>query len=195
MLQLGAGHRHEKTAHQMLRAAVARRCVMDRVRRRLGQRDEFLHIARRYLWVDQQHIGRVDQLGNRRKALDRVVGHGLVDPRTDHMCRRHHHQCVAIWRCLGDEVGSDGRSGAGLVLDDELLAHGDRQLLAEDARHHIGETARRKWNNQSHRPVRIALCKSVGQAERQQREHQQRAHGGFVCGVHFIRLCSWALAW
>ena len=55
------------------------------------------------------------------KRLQRVVGQ-LVKRRIDRMRDRDDQQRVAVGRCLRHQLGADDAAGAGLVLDDELLA-------------------------------------------------------------------------
>jgi hypothetical protein len=77
VLQRRARHGGEQPAHEVLRAAVAGRGVVDLLGLRLGQRDELLHVLRRHLGMHQQHVGRVDQLADGGEALDRVVAEVL----------------------------------------------------------------------------------------------------------------------
>src|SRR3954471_5358725 len=48
--------------------------------------------------------------------------------------------------------GADIVAAAGSVLDDELLAHSLRQVLADDARQDVGAAARRVGDDPAHRP-------------------------------------------
>jgi hypothetical protein len=91
--------------------------------------------------MHREHIGALCEPHHRREILDRVVGHLLVEVRADDVRGRDHHERVAVGRCLRDFGGADGRSGAGLVLDDDGLADRGRELLLQDARRDVGESA------------------------------------------------------
>ena len=68
--------------------------------------------------------------------------------------RRAHHESVAIGLGLGDVVGGDVAAGAGLVLDDELLAEFLRQLGGDDPRQNVGGAAGREGHDEFDWPCR-----------------------------------------
>jgi hypothetical protein len=57
-------------------------------------------------------------------------------------------QCVAIRRSLRDRSGTDGATGAGPIVDDELCMHGLGQFGGDHARHRVDATAWRIRHDQ-----------------------------------------------
>jgi hypothetical protein len=70
------------------------------------------------------------------------------------LARRAHHEGVPVGLGLGDVVGGDVAAGAGLVLDDELLAELLGDLGRDDPRRNIGGLAGLERNDELHRPRR-----------------------------------------
>jgi hypothetical protein len=67
---------------------------------------------------------------------------------------------VAIRRAFRRGLHADVAVGAGLVLDDNLLTQAARQMLADQARTHVGRAAGRKRHDEAKRPARpvLRLC-------------------------------------
>ena len=61
---------------------------------------------------------------------------------------------VAVGFGLGDVIGGDVAAGAGLVLDDELLAEFLGYLGGDDPRQNVGGAAGREGNDELDRPCR-----------------------------------------
>ena len=99
-----------------------------------------------------------DEAGDRREALERIVGQPLVERRID---RERHlradHQGVAVRRRLGDVFRGELVVGAGAMLDHDLAAPGFREPLRQDAAEPVDDAAGRRRRNQRHRPRRIVL--------------------------------------
>ena len=91
------------------------------------------------------------------EVVDRLVGKLLVERSADRIGLRGKQQRVAVgWR-LGDEVGADGRPGAGLVLDDDLLLQLLGQFLRDRAGRAVDGAAGRKRHDHLDRPAGILL--------------------------------------
>src|SRR6218665_3175088 len=64
--------------------------------------------------VDDEHVGHIGNIADRREVLDGVVGHLGVDVRVHRMrAFHHHHQCVAISRLPGCVCRAHRPTGAG----------------------------------------------------------------------------------
>ena len=75
---------------------------------------------------------------------------------------------VAVGRGLGDQFGADIVAGAGLVLDDELLAELLAQPISDNARDDVGRSAGRIADDDAHRVVGIAGRPRVGGCDQRQ---------------------------
>src|SRR5262249_14315607 len=64
---------------------------------------------------------------------------------------------IPIRRSIHDGLGADIAAGSRPVLDDELLAESLGQPLADQTRSDVGPAARRKADDNAHRPRRIRL--------------------------------------
>src|ERR1700694_3199168 len=76
---------------------------------------------------------------------------------------------------------ADIAAGAGLVLDEELLAELLAELLSEQARHDVGWAARRERHDDAHGMARIGralgVTRSVACARDDQRREGERGAG------------------
>ena len=89
---------------------------------------------------DQRHL---DCDGERYEARQRRIA-GLVNERADgQLAAAADQQRVAVGRLLGDIFDREPRAAAGLVLDHHRLAEPLGELIADDARHHVGAAAGR----------------------------------------------------
>ena len=68
-----AGGQVERFAGDVLRAADAGRCVLEHAGLRLRQRDQVLHVLRRHLVADDEHVGHDDDEPDRLQVLQRIV--------------------------------------------------------------------------------------------------------------------------
>jgi hypothetical protein len=148
--------------------------VVDLARLLLGERDEVLHGLHRQRRVDDQRMVDGDEAGDRREALDRIIRQLGVEARIDHEGHlRPDQQRVAVGRGLGDVFRRNLVVGAGLVLDDHLLAPSLGEALRQRASERIGHAAGRRRNDDCYRFGRIVGCLR-GRHRRDQETHQRR---------------------
>ena len=69
----------------------------------------------------------------------------------------HRQQRIAVWRRVGDHVSSEVAAGAGPVLDKELIVEPLGQRLRDQPSDDVGRGARRKADNDPHRPRRVGV--------------------------------------
>ena len=157
---------------EMQRAAHPAGAVLDIAGLGFGQRNELLDRFDRQLRVDRERVRARSEQRDRREGLQRVDGQ-LVKRRIDRMRDGDDQQRVAVGRRLRHQFGADDAAGAGLVLDDELLA----EPLAEaaqldDARQDVVQPARRERHDHPHRLVRRVVLR---RDRRERRETVQAA--------------------
>ena len=165
--EVDAGGELEQLHAEMQRAADAAGAILDVAGLGFGERDEFLDRLGRQIRIDRERVRARCEQRDRRKRLQRVVGQ-LVERRIDRMRDGDDQQRVAVGRRLRHQLGADDAAGAGLVLDDELLAEPLAELRADDARQDVVEPARRERHDHPHRPVRIVVLRG-GRREQRQR--------------------------
>mgnify|MGYP007116553332 CR=1 FL=1 len=121
-----------------------------------------------------------------RLALDTHVGQLAlgIDRRIDREgAGFRDHQRVAVRCGLGHRARAGDVGGATLVLDDDLLAPVLGKLLAEGARHHIGDAAGRRGDDQRDRPGRIGLCLRADKKPGQRQQHAKKPHAEIPHGT------------
>ena len=92
--------------------------------------------------MHDEHQGRVRDERDRREVLERVVGKPLVHRRVDRVSGHVlEPDGVAVGRRLRDEIGGERRSGAGLVLDDDLLSDRRGDLRRQRSSEDVGDAA------------------------------------------------------
>ncbi len=64
-------------------------------------------------------------------------------------------QRIAVGLGMRDDFAGHVAAGAGAVIDDEGLAEQFAKLLGHDARQHVAWAARRKADQDRHRPLRV----------------------------------------
>src|SRR5438309_876245 len=176
VVELDPGHVHEELGDEVLRAAVAGAGEVDLARLLLRSRDQLLHRIHPERGVHDPHVrpgGDADYL---REVGERVVRHRLVHVRRDHERRGGEEQRVAVRLRLRHVVRSDRASGAGPVLDEELLPEGLGELLRDDAPGHVGRAARRKRDHDAHRTAWISLRRRRGGKQQGEAKSGKRAH-------------------
>jgi hypothetical protein len=83
-------------------------------------------------------------------------------------------QNITVRRGTGRGLGGDDPAGAGPVVDDELLAELLGELVGDDPRGHVGDSASPVRDDDAHRAVRIAgLRRGRQQRERGRRGREQ----------------------
>ena len=143
--------------------------------------DEILQRAERQLGRCHQHARRRDELADRREVAQDVELHVGIGRGQDGDRGGRDQQRVAVVRRARHLLGADHLSGAGPVLDHELLAHGLRQPLGQDARADVGAAAGLGRNDDAHRPRRIVgLRVRRGDGADQQQDGHECAHAEFL---------------
>ena len=180
------GNVHEVDARALLQhlhgelvlAAVAARCV---VQRRIGLArvlDEFREGLHRQRRIDREHELVGDQARDRREVPHRIDRHALVQVRIDRdQAVGAENQRVAIGGRGGDHLGSGVAVRAGAVLHHHRLAERFRELLPDDPRRDIRRAARRNGDDDAHGARRVGLPKRAC-CERGQEEKQESADFG-----------------
>ncbi|MNZ97641.1 hypothetical protein D3C78_1168900 [compost metagenome] len=159
----------EDLGREMRRRAVAGRGVVVVLGLGLGQRHQFGHGLHRHLGVDHHQRGRIADHAYGLELRDRVVAQLLQ--RRAHAVRADvaEENGVAVGRGARHMLRRDGAVGAGLVLDDHLLAQQARHLLRHDTRHGVVAAAGRRGNDQGDG--------LVGEGRMGQRRQKSRAGG------------------
>ena len=103
-----------------------------------------------------------------------IVGHLPHARRDRHDGGRREQERVAVGRARRDHLRADAARGAGLVLDDHLLAQRRAEPLAIEPRHLVGRAARPVGHDQADRPggprsLRARACRQQGGKRRQRR--------------------------
>ena len=88
--------------------------------------------------MHDHHGGFAAEARDWRDVADEVEFELLVECRVDEIRRSDQEQRVAVGRRVHDRLGRDVGAGAGLVLDDELLADPLRQPLPRQPRDDVG---------------------------------------------------------
>ena len=110
--------------------------------------------------MDDQRLRQHHHLGHRRERPAHVVGHGLAHHVHRRGGARRHVERIAVGRRVDDRVHPDQGSAPGAVVDDELLAEDVGQMLADQACERVGAAARRRGDDDPHRPVGVVgLCR------------------------------------
>ena len=113
--------------------------------------------GRHFLRIDQQHKVRIDDLADRGKVLDRIVGQfGVGAGRDAQLAGFSQHERVTIRCSAGRFTGGDQASRTRLVVHDHPhIAPTLGQFLRQQSRHDIGPGASRKSDDQTHGARRI----------------------------------------
>ena len=172
----------EQFARQMRAGAGTAGGVGVLARVRLQQRDQFLDTVggkRRLRDEDQRDVAHVN---DRRQVALEVVRQFADQVLVGREHRVAHQQRVSVGG-LGDEVGTDQRARAGLVLDHDALVPLLLQLLRDRAREQVDAAAgrhRRDDLDRLGRPV-LRMGKAARQQQRRAGEPAQPIHHGDTC--------------
>jgi len=93
----------------------------------------------------------------------------------DRIRRIDQQERVAVGRGVHDRLGADVVAGAGLVLDDELLAEPLRQPMPDQARQNVGRAAGRIGDDPAYRPRRIIEGRGAAQTGKRCSQHAKQA--------------------
>ena len=126
--------------------------------------------------IDDQKDRRVLDERNRREVLGQIQRRIGIDDLIGDDGQGRQEQRVAVLRRVGDIFGGDARAGAGLVVDDELLAEDRPRGLGEHAGDDVGGRARGEADHDVDRPRRIGGLRQGLWLEAKARERRQ--HGG-----------------
>ncbi len=174
---------------QVRHIAVAGRAVGQLARVGLGVGHELLHAVGRHGGVDHQRQRHHRRQRHGRQVAQHVVLHALVQRRAERDGRGVVEQRMAVGRRLADQRAADVAVGAGLVVHHHRLAHLLRQLLRQQARHHVGGAAGREGHNHGDGLGRIGLRQRAGCGQcRQCAAGGQGQAGAAVDGVHVCLL-------
>jgi hypothetical protein len=168
-----AGHLFEQLAGEMLRGAVAGRGVAELARVLLRVVDDLRHGAQGDVLADHQHVVDAGDVGDRHEVLvdvDRQLlpGHDGRDAERGHGGQQDR---LAVGRRLGHGLVGDEAAGAGLGLDDHLLADDRPGRVGEQAAQQVGGAAGRE----AAEDARVALELRAG---RPAQGHGSRCAGG-----------------
>jgi hypothetical protein len=101
---------------------------------RLREGNHVLHLPESSGRMGDEHVGRVEQLGD----VDEVPVDVVAGLRQQRLARRiadpRQHQRVTIRRCMGNRFGGDTAAGTGPVVDDDRLSQDLRHILCKHAR-------------------------------------------------------------
>ena len=141
----------------MRRRADATRSKVDlaRIGFRIG--DELGEVVGWECRIHVHHVGQPHYAGDRDAVADKIERKLLVERRVDGVVWTDEGDRVAIGRRIERGLHADIAGRAGSVLNDKLLSQVIRQVLADDARHDVVGTARRKRDDPVHRARRIGL--------------------------------------
>jgi hypothetical protein len=106
-----------------------------------------------------QDVRRRGRVGDLHEVLCKIEGEIGLQHAVDDIRRRPHEQRVAVLRGAHDLLRRHRAAAAGLVLDDELLAHGLGQSLRQYARGEIGSRARTETDDDSYCPRRVVALR------------------------------------
>ena len=141
----------------MLAAAVARGCVVDLARVRLHVGNELLEVVDGQRRIHHEHAGLARDQRHRDEIVDGIEGKLRIQACADRVGLRCEQQRIAVGGRLGDDVRTDRRTGAGLVVHDDALTESLRQLLGDHAHRPVDGASRRKRNDDADGSIRIAL--------------------------------------
>ena len=172
MQQFHPGDLRKQLSRQMREVADARRAVNQFPGPCLGQRNKFLHRARRQRGCDHQRHHITGCLRDGRKVAQRIVRQALVHKRIHgDRARYTQQQRVAVGFGLGRQVATDDAVGARAILYDELLAPGFGKALREHARNQVGPGSRGLGNDDAYDSGGVVLTKCIDGL--QQYKHRQ----------------------
>ena len=124
-------------------------------RARLDPGDELRERGCRNGWIDEQHLRRHSDQGNRRKIGEGIEAELGEQAGIDDQRAADDQDGVAVGRRLGDQGGADVAAAAGVILHVELLAKALRQLGCEHAGNHVDRPARRERRDQANGTIGI----------------------------------------
>ena len=153
-LQLDAGLLREEFRQQLPERAGAGRDVVDRLAAP-AKRDQLRKRAHAERRVHDEHIRRPADIGDMGEVLERIKTGIGIHHRRDHVIGgARGGERVAVGRRLRRGRGADQPAGAGAILHEAALVQGLAELLAQQAREHVGGAAGRRRRDDADRPRR-----------------------------------------
>jgi hypothetical protein len=108
--------------------------------------------------MDREHVRPVADLGDESERLHRVVRQLLVHGGTEGIRRRDHQHGVAVGIRLRGQLDAEISARARAIVHHERLAQAIAQMLREQAADDVVAAARRKGDDEAHRPRRPIGC-------------------------------------
>jgi len=179
-----AGERHmrhldpaddpEKFAGKMRRRADTGARIIELVGIGLGTCDQLGNRIHAELGIDQDHIWRSCELGNRREIRVRVVRNFGVKTGIDDVGARGDQQRMAVRFGERHSADPDIAAGSRLVLDDHGAANGIAEVRNQNTRHDVGRSGGGEWHDDLDGAFGIArrLCPRRPEAGRHGGAHQ-----------------------
>src|SRR3989454_5623399 len=155
----------------MLAGARARRRVVERARMSARQGDDLLQRPRGERSRYHEKVGALREYRNTGEIAQRVR-RVLVQGQVDRERRAVEKKRVAVGRRPGDVLVGDIGAGAGLVLDDHLLAEKPGQRGGEQPGIDVDASSRREADHQPQRPGRERLARRQAGVQEEQRENE-----------------------
>jgi hypothetical protein len=183
--ELGAGLVLEPLDDQVGIAAHPERAEIELVGMLLRIGDQLLEILHRHALVQDQHLLRERDVGDRLEILQRIVGQVLVERRIDRdRAARQQADGGAIGRRRLAGIGRDDGVGAGPALDHEAMRVALLERLAERAHHYVDGAAGRERDQHPDRARRIARLGKARAGNAQACTDRQRGESGLLSKRH-----------
>src|SRR5882762_9404082 len=147
------------------------RRVVKRSRMSVRQGNDLLKRPRGERRRHHEKVGALREHRNTGEIAQRVR-RILVQGQVDRERRAVEKKGVAVGRGLGDVLVGDIGAGAGLVLDDHLLAEEPGEHGGEEPGIDVDASSRRETDHQPHRPGRERLARREAGVEDEQREKE-----------------------
>ena len=147
----------------MRRAAASARSIIELARLRPGESDQLLDVGRCYGGMCDEYVGGRSEQRDRREIPGRIVAEGTAQSGADAQGPRStHDDRVAVSRRLRCDFGADSASGAGAVIDDDLLAQALAQRLGDEAARHVDRPAGGIGHDEADGPAGIICIRRDG---------------------------------
>jgi len=152
---IDAGAQLELLAGEVRLGARAGARIVEGARCRLRTRDQVGNRLDAGICANDDHVGRIDELGHRREIFDRIVTEIFEQRRVDRDCGRTQEQRVAVRRRAGGDRHPDIARRATPVFDHHGLSQRFLERDRDDARNNVGRTTRSEWHDQRNHAVGI----------------------------------------
>ena len=155
---------------------------------RFRRRNQLAHATVRRSGMQQQHVRRRRDEGDRREISARVVSRGSGEQGIDHHDARAAQQDrVAVGLRPCDGLGADRAAGTRAIIDDDRLSQQLSHFLSDEAGREIGDAARRERHHHAQRANRERMLRGMRGAENcEQGQSEPSVHQGKLHGRHLI---------